>query len=147
MVVRFFSFIQKSSLNFQDLNFVLSNTFLTLDLKPKCVLHILSKLGFALLGYVGVDICSCFNIRVTKPILNISDVPILVVENGGCAVSEVMKTHLFQPMVLENTLKTPRYAVRPTNRTIRVRKYIVGFVIRPTEGSAAPILFLLDPQQ
>ena len=84
------------------------------------------------------------DIRMTQPLLDIFQLPSVVVENARRAVTDIVETHLGQSMLCENLLERAGDVIRSAWLAVTPHKNIIRFRVGRTEIDS--VLFLFFPE-
>ena len=88
-----------------------------LSLPPKHILQILPDVLFPQPGEVGVDIPRRSDVRMPQPLLDVFQLPSVIVENTRRAVTDIVKPHLRQ---LEEMFSEEDVEIRYTTEGYRI---------------------------
>jgi len=101
-------------------------------LPPKHILQILPDVLLPQSGEVSIDIPRCHDIRMPQPLLDVFQLPSVVVENARRTVTDIVETHLGQSMLCENLLECAGDVIRA-----------VGLAVTPTQKGRFHVLFYI----
>ena len=94
----------------------------------KHILQITPDVLFPQSREVSIDISRCSDVRVTKPLLDIFQLPSIVIENAGCAMTNIVETHFRQSMPCENLLECAGEVIRTVRLAVAPDKNIIRFL-------------------
>ena len=103
----------------------------------KHILQITPDVLFPQSREVSIDISRCPDVRVTKPLLDIFQLPSIVIENAGCAMTNIVETHFRQSVLRENLLECAGEVIRTVRLAVAPDKNIIRFRIGRTEIDSA----------
>ena len=120
------SFLKGSFLFWNDLYFFLQLKF---EGSGKSIPHFF----FSCLADMGVNVAGGFDITMSEPFLNILQLPSGIIKNTGCAMTDIMKSHVGQPFLHKNLLETSCNVIGTVQMSIGPHKDIIVHVILRTE--------------